>query len=59
MYWDRAYATLGGWHFPWPDDDWRDLVDNTLLVQTYMDSEPWIEVWQEPSGELKVIERIT
>jgi hypothetical protein len=54
-----AYATLGGWHIPWPDDDWNDLLDAKLLVQTYRDSEPWVEAWRLASGELKVLQRIT
>ena len=59
LYWKDAYATLGGWHMGWPDDDWHDLLDAKLLVHTYMDSEPWVEAWQLPSGEMKVIQRIT
>jgi hypothetical protein len=59
LYWKGAYATLGGWHMGWPDDDWHDLLDAKLLVHTYMDSEPWVEAWQLPSGEMKVIQRIT
>jgi hypothetical protein len=59
LYWTDAYATLGGWHMGWPDDDWHDLIDAKLLVHTYMDSEPWVEAWQLPSGEMKVIRRIT
>jgi hypothetical protein len=59
LYWKDAYATLGGWHMGWPDDDWHDLLDAKLLVHTFMDSEPWVEAWQLPSGEMKVIQRIT
>lgn len=59
LYWKEAYATLGGWHMGWSDDDWHGLLDANLLVQTYMDSEPWVEAWQLASGELKVIQRIT
>lgn len=59
LYWKGAYATLGGWHMGWPDDDWHDLLDAKLLVHTYMNSEPWVEAWQLPSGEMKVIQRIT
>jgi hypothetical protein len=57
--WKDAYATLGGWHMGWPDDDWHDLLDAKLLVHTYMDSEPWVEAWQLPFGAMKVIQRIT
>jgi hypothetical protein len=59
LYWKDAYATLGGWHMGWPDDDWHDLLDAKLLVLTYKDSEPWVEAWQMSSGEFKVIQRIT
>jgi hypothetical protein len=59
LYWKDAYATLGGWHMGWPDDDWHDLLDAKLVMHTYMDSEPWVEAWQLPSGEMKVIQRIT
>jgi hypothetical protein len=34
-------------------------MDAKLLVHTYMDSEPWVEAWQLPTGELKVIQHIT
>jgi hypothetical protein len=59
LFWKDAYATLGGWHMGWADDDWHDLLDAKLLVHTYMDSEPWVEAWQLPSGGMKVIQRIT
>jgi hypothetical protein len=59
LYWKGAYASLGGWHIGWPDDDWHDLVDERLLVQTYMDSEPWVEAWELRSGAFKIIQRIT
>ena len=59
LYWEEAYATLGGWHIGWADDGWHDLIDETLLVHTYRDSEPWLEVWKMRNGQLKVIERIT
>jgi hypothetical protein len=59
LYWENAYATLGGWHMGWADDDWHDLLGAKLLVHTYKDSEPWVEAWQLPSGQFKVIQRIT
>jgi len=59
LYWKDAYATLGGWHTGWPYDDWHELLDATLLIQTYMESEPWVEAWQLPSGRMQVIQRIT
>lgn len=59
LYGSDAYATLGGWHTGWPDDDWHDLIEATLLVHTYRDAEPWVEAWQLPDGRLDVIQRIT
>ena len=50
---------LGGWHFPWPDGDWFDLLTKTLLIWTFEGAEPWIEVWADQAGELHLIERIT
>lgn len=59
LYGDRVFATLGGWHLAWPDSDWADSIDRQLIVNTFMDSEPWVEVWREPSGILTVEQRIT
>lgn len=56
---DNIYATLGGWHFPGPDDDWEELIDEQLMVMTFRDSEPWVEAWRMRTGEFKVIQRIT
>lgn len=53
------YAAIGGWHFPAADSDWHDLVPATLLLTTFRDSEPWVEVFELPNGEYKVIQRIT
>ena len=59
LYWEDAFATLGGWHNPFPDGDWRDLLEERLLVHTYMDAEPWLEAWHLRSGGYRVIQRIT
>jgi hypothetical protein len=45
FYTGGAHAVLGGWHFPWPDDDWRDLVSCRLLAWTFAGGEPWLEAW--------------
>jgi hypothetical protein len=58
LYTEQAMAVLGGWHFPWPDDDWEQLREKPLLVWTIAESEPWIEVWEVPDG-FKVMQRIT
>lgn len=53
------YAVLGGWHFPMPDGDWDDLLDEHLMVFTIRDSEPWVEAWRTQAGQFRVIQRIT
>ncbi len=58
LYTNEAVAVLGGWHFPWPDGDWEELQTKPLLLWTIDESEPWIEVWKEPTG-FNVIQRIT
>ena len=53
-----AHAVLGGWHFPWPDGDWAELVVSQLLAWTFEGGEPWFEAWA--AGEaLRVLQRIT
>ena len=54
-----AYAILGGWHMPWSDKDWFELLESRLLVWTLKDAEPWLEVWMKSSGEAVVIPRVT
>jgi hypothetical protein len=58
LYTGEAAAVLGGWHFPWPDDDWSELQEQPLVVWTLDESEPWVEVWGEPDG-FRVMQRIT
>ena len=53
------YAVLGGWHMPFADHDWHDLIDDCLMVITVRDSEPWVEAWRNRTGQFKVIQRIT
>jgi hypothetical protein len=52
-------ARLGGWHMPWADDDWFELLPQRLLAATIEDGEPWVEAWPDATGRLHVIERIT
>jgi hypothetical protein len=54
-----VYAFTGGWHLPGQDDDWHDLISAKLLLTTVRDSEPWVEVFQMPDKEYKVLQRIT
>jgi hypothetical protein len=58
LYSGGAHAVLGGWHMPWPDGDWDELVDKRLIVWTFAESEPWVEVWKD-EGSFHVIQRIT
>jgi hypothetical protein len=58
LYTREAHAVLGGWHFPWPDGDWADLVDASLLAWTFEGAEPWLEAW-EKDGRRWVLERGT
>ena len=55
---ESVYAVLGGWHVPWPDGDWLELLDRPLLVMTLAESEPWVEVFNL-SSEYRVIQRVS
>ncbi len=59
LYRDDVFAVLGGWHAFWPDMDAFDEEKGHLILWTFRDAEPWVEVWLEDSGRLKVIPRIT
>jgi len=48
----------GGWHMPWPDGDWYDLVDAELVAWTFLEAEPWVEVFKQ-GGEYIVKQRVT
>ncbi|AOS45955.1 hypothetical protein Verru16b_03046 [Lacunisphaera limnophila] len=54
-----VYASLGGWHWPGPDDDWHALIDERLIVTTFRDSEPSVEAWSTRQEGFRVIQRIT
>ena len=58
MYSGGAHAVIGGWHFPWPDGDWLDLVPRNLLLWTFEESEPWLEAWTDGSRDW-VIQRVS
>ena len=59
LYTGTAFAQIGGWNMPWPEGDWEELLDQTLLVWTFQDAEPWIEVWQDAERRMHVIQRRT
>jgi hypothetical protein len=50
---------LGGWHEPWPDSEPEDSLGKRLVVMTYWDAEPFIEVWVDAEQQFRVIPRIT
>jgi hypothetical protein len=52
-----AVAVIGGWHVPWPEGDWHDLLADTLVCWTLEDAEPWVEVWWSSAGGFRVISR--
>lgn len=56
---EQVCARLGGWHLPWPEDDWVELLDKKLVAMTYRDAEPWLEVWLDKERNFEVLERIT
>ena len=59
LYSGAAFAVLGGWHFPWPDGDWDDLLPQQLIIWTFEDAEPWLEIWRNTKGQFHLKERIT
>jgi len=54
-----VYAALGGWSEPWPENDWYDLQEKRLVLFTYEDAEPYIEVWLDDNHNFQVIQRIS
>jgi hypothetical protein len=55
---ETVFAVLGGWHVPWPDGDWLELVEHPLVVLTLAESEPWVEAFNMGQG-FRVIQRIS
>lgn len=51
-------AVRGGWCIPWPDGDYQDFKDKELVLWTFRESEPWIEVYRDGPG-FQVKQRIT
>src|SRR5207245_2700911 len=70
-WWDSTFntgwVTLGGWRMPWPEDNPDDDPlskafyegDRRLVLRTFHDAEPWVEVWIDDDGKLETITRIT
>ncbi|WP_175713583.1 hypothetical protein [Burkholderia ambifaria] len=57
LYTGGVVAVAGGWNMPWPDDG-DEPVDLELVLWTFEESEPWIEVFFDGS-RYSVIQRIT
>ncbi len=55
----NVFAILGGWHFPWADGDWEKMLDQELLLWTFQDAEPWVEVWRDKNKKFHRLGRIT
>jgi hypothetical protein len=41
-----VYAQLGGWPVTWPEEGANEQIRKHLVVRTYRDAEPWIEVFR-------------
>lgn len=39
-------AVMGGWHMLWPEDDFYMPGEMNLIVWTFREAEPWVEVWE-------------
>jgi len=51
-------AVCGGWHMPWPEGDFEELIGARLVVWTFEQAEPWVEVFDD-DGVFVVKQRIT
>lgn len=49
---------LGGWPLTWPEESADEQLRRKLVLRTYRDSEPWVEVFQSGKG-YKVLLRLT
>jgi hypothetical protein len=56
---DDVFAVMGGWHTLWPDSDDYGAQPERLVLWTFRDAEPWVEVWTDDSGSLLAVPRIT
>lgn len=58
LYMGGIVAVEGGWNVPWPEGDWRSLVDSELVLWTLEESEPWVEVFND-TKQYTVFQRVT
>jgi hypothetical protein len=45
-----VYAQLGGWPVTWPDEAAHKQLGRQLVLRTYANSEPWLEVFRRGKG---------
>ena len=58
LYRNDVAAAVGGWNMPWPDGDFENLISSELLIWTFEEAEPWIEVFRSGATH-RVFQRIT
>ncbi|MEM6504274.1 MAG: hypothetical protein AAF711_02270 [Planctomycetota bacterium] len=58
LYVGEVEAAIGPFQMPWPDDDWDEVGGLNLVLWTFRDAEPWVEVYQTQGGWI-VKQRIT
>ena len=58
LYKSDVTAIIGGWQMSWPDGDFEEFIDHELVLWTFKDAEPWIEVFLK-DGKYTVRQRIT
>lgn len=58
LYPGGVVAVAGGWNMCWPDDDGDEPFGCDLVLWTFEESEPWVEVFADGS-RYSVIQRIT
>jgi hypothetical protein len=54
----NVYAQLGGWPMQWPEEGADEQLKKQLVLRTYRDAEPWIEVFRR-GRRYEVVVRIT
>lgn len=42
----EVYAQVGGWPLTWPEQSAEEMLDSHLVLRTYADSEPWVEIFR-------------
>ncbi len=58
LYGGGVVAVEGGWAIPWPEGNWNDYLGSELVLWTFEESEPWVEVFWDGS-KFSVLQRIT